>query len=407
MDDHEAVTYWREEVIPALQPILADLVRRRPENPLQYVSDELIAYSRQRQQSAEKPDAEEDAKVAHAAKMRSRKHTVGHTSANPARSMAARQRKHTVDHSTATAAYAMSLRSRKHTVCHSEAGPAQAMTMRSRKHTVMHSSVPLLDARSSPVSPIAAPLEEDTFVQNFYPNELDGFDPAGTVYAGSAIRPHAWRTSGSDREGAYCITPDGRFFLSETVPCVDESGNALSHVKGLEVYGRGSIEGIQEVLHEGSQMSHFLLLINGTFLLVWTPGTYGDPFRSLDPRASESLAAAMKSSSAQLAGTEMSSSSSSVFHDATYQIDRVFDPRSLKPIGITCDVSNGPPPSDVIAEWCYRQCELADDDETLDFYALDWREHAFPARLLDRARENYDADADADADTGESAEDED
>ena len=191
----QAAKYWREEIVPALRPILAALVRSRPENPIQYVSDALIAHAQQRaQESAAVPDEAEKMKIARAATSRSRKHTVAHSAANPARAMVGRSRKHTINHSGATAAYAMSMRSRKHTVCHSEAGAAQAMSMRSRKHTVMHSSVPLLDPRASPVSPIAAPLEADTFVQSFYPDELDGFEALGTVYAGSAIRPHAWRT---------------------------------------------------------------------------------------------------------------------------------------------------------------------------------------------------------------------
>ena len=161
------------------------------------------------------------------------------------------------------------------------------------------------------------------------------------------------------------------------------------------MYGRGTIQGVQEVLCEGSQVSHFLILIQGTFLVVWTPGTYGDPFKSLDPGASELLVKAMQSPhSSSTAATD--ASSSYVFHDATYQIDRGFDPKSLKEMGIVCDLGAGPPENEVIAEWCYRQCELADDDDVLDFYALDWREHSFPERLLERTGtgETYDADED-------------
>jgi hypothetical protein len=40
-----AANYWREEIIPALRPILADVVRQRPENPLQFISDALIAHA--------------------------------------------------------------------------------------------------------------------------------------------------------------------------------------------------------------------------------------------------------------------------------------------------------------------------------------------------------------------------
>ena len=169
-------------------------------------------------------------------------------------------------------------------------------------------------AERAPLCPPLEPFEEGADAAKwagclFGPHD---FEPDGAPYEGTFLRPYVYNAHHGPDSKQFCLTADGRFFLSITesgwsqardVQCTHSPPEspewaALQRAgifdgwarRALELHGRGHVVRITQVVTECDVTFH--VECRGTFF-VSTDGTAEDPFRASDEAASTLLLAAV------------------------------------------------------------------------------------------------------------------